>query len=53
MTTLTSTGLSDVVPVLPFARGLVMVEQLAGLSYVAILVSRVVGLTVLGRRDAP
>ena len=53
VTTLTSTGLSDVVPVLPFARGLVMVEQLAGLSYVAILVSRVVGLTVLGRRDAP
>jgi Ion channel len=52
VTTLTSTGLSDVIPVRPFARGLVMVEQLAGLSYVAILVSRVVGLTVLGRRDA-
>jgi hypothetical protein len=51
VTTLTSTGLSDVVPVRPFARGLVMVEQIAGLSYVAILVSRVVGLTVLGRRD--
>ena len=50
MTTLTSTGLSDVIPVRPFARGLVMVEQLAGLAYVAILVSRVVGLTVLGRR---
>ena len=47
------TGLSDVVPVRPFARGVVMVEQIAGLSYVAILVSRVVGLTVLGRRDAP
>jgi len=28
-TTLSSTGLSDVVPVQPFARGLVMIEQLA------------------------
>ena len=46
-TTLTSTGLSDVVPVQPFARGLVMIEQLAGLSYIAMLVSRLVGLTVL------
>jgi len=46
-TTLTSTGLSDVVPVQPFARGLVMIEQLAGLTYVAMLVSRLVALTVL------
>jgi hypothetical protein len=50
-TTLTSTGLSDVIPIKPFARALVMVEQLAGLSYDAMLVSRLVGLTVLsGRR---
>ena len=48
-TTLTSTGLSDVVPVKPFARSLVMVEQVAGLAYVAMLVSRLVALTVLGR----
>ena len=48
-TTLSSTGLGDVVPVKPFARGLVMVEQIAGLTYVAMLVSRLVGLTVLGR----
>jgi ion channel len=46
-TTLTSTGLSDVVPVEPFARALVMIEQLAGLAYVAVLVSRLVALTVL------
>jgi hypothetical protein len=45
-TTLTSTGLGDVIPVKPFARGLVMVEQLAGLAYVAVLVSRLVALTV-------
>ena len=48
-TTLTSTGLSDVVPVKPFARGLNMVEQVAGVTYIAVLVSRLVGLTVLGR----
>jgi ion channel len=46
-TTLTSTGLSDVVPVLPHARSLVMIEQLAGVAYVAMVVSRLVGLTVL------
>ncbi len=45
-TTLTSTGLSDVVPVEPFARSLVMIEQLAGLGYVAMVVSRLVGLTL-------
>ena len=48
-TTLTSTGLSDVTPIRPFARSLVMIEQLAGLAYVAMLVSRVVALTVLRR----
>jgi hypothetical protein len=49
-TTLTSTGLSDVVPVEPFARSTVMIEQLAGLGYVAMIVSRLVGLTI--RRPA-
>jgi hypothetical protein len=49
-TTLTSTGLSDVVPIKPFARAVCMIEQLGGLAYVAVLVSRLVGLTV--RRDA-
>jgi hypothetical protein len=49
-TTLTSTGLSDVVPVEPFARALVMVEELAGLAYVAMLVSRLVALTVMRRQ---
>ena len=48
-TTLTSTGLSDVVPIKPFARSLVMLEQLAGLAYVAMVVSRLVGLTVMRR----
>jgi Ion channel len=50
-TTLSSTGLSDVVPVQPFARGLVMIEQLAGVAYIAMVVSRLVGLTILHRPE--
>ncbi len=50
-TTLSSTGLSDIVPVRGFARSVVMMEQLAGLGYVAMVVSRLVGLLVLGRRE--
>jgi Ion channel len=49
-TTLTSVGLSDIVPVLPHARSLVMVEQVAGVLYIALVVARLVGLTVVGRR---
>ncbi|MBV9821513.1 MAG: two pore domain potassium channel family protein [Actinobacteria bacterium] len=49
-TTLSSTGLSDVVPVLPHARSFVMIEQLAGLTYVAMIVSWMVGLTVARAR---
>ena len=49
-TTLTSTGLSDVVPVLPHARSFVMIEQLAGLMYVALIVARLVGLTIARQR---
>jgi hypothetical protein len=48
-TTLTSTGLSDVTPIRAFARALVMLEQIAGLAYVALVVSRLVGLLVLRR----
>lgn len=46
VTTLTSTGLSDIVPIRPVARAIVMIEQIVGLGYVVMLVSRVVGLTV-------
>src|SRR3954470_14946152 len=48
-TTLSSTGLSDVIPVKNFASALVMIEMLTGLAYVAMLVSRLVGLTVMQR----
>jgi len=49
-TTLSSTGLSDVVPIKPFARSLVMIEQVAGIAYVAMVVSRLVGLMVMHNR---
>ena len=56
-TTLTSTGLSDIVPITAHARSFVMIEQLCGLGYVALFVSRLVGLTVtralLGRDARP
>jgi hypothetical protein len=45
-TNLSSTGLSDVVPIRPFARSVVMLEQVAGVAYIAMVVSRLVGLTV-------
>ncbi|HWJ10124.1 MAG TPA: ion channel [Nocardioides sp.] len=44
-TTLTSVGLSDVYPVVAHARSLVMLEQVAGVFYVALVVARLVGLT--------
>jgi hypothetical protein len=45
-TNLTSVGLSDIAPVLPHARSWVMIEQVAGLMYVALVISRIVGLTL-------
>jgi Ion channel len=50
-TTLSSTGLSDVIPIKPFARSLVMLEQIAGVAYIAFVVSRLVGMLVLNRRE--
>jgi hypothetical protein len=43
-TNLTSVGLSDILPVLPNARSVVMIEQVVGLMYVALVISRVVAL---------
>ncbi len=45
-TTMSSTGLSDVVPIKPLARSVVMIQQIAGMLYLAVAVSRIVGLTV-------
>ena len=46
-------GLSDVVPILPQARALVMLEQFAGVMYIAVVVSRLIGLTILRVKPAP
>lgn len=48
-TTLTSVGLSDVAPALAHARSVVMLEQLAGVMYIALVVARLVGLTITRR----
>ena len=47
---LSSVGLSDVQPVTPMARGLVMVEAFTGVLYIALVVSRLIGL-IVARRD--
>lgn len=41
---LSSTGLSDIVPVTPQARALVMLEMFMGVMYIALVVSRLVAL---------
>lgn len=46
----TGVGLSDVVPIRPHAQSLVMVEQIAGVLYIAMVISRLVALTVLKNR---
>jgi hypothetical protein len=51
--TLTSVGLSDVLPVGAHARSLVMVEMVAGVLYVALVVARLVGLTVARQETRP
>ena len=51
-TNLSSTGLSDIVPITAAARSVVMIEQLCGLGYVALFVSRLVGLTMMRRMNA-
>lgn len=46
-TTLSATGLGDVLPISSPARVLVMLEQFAGVAYIAVVVSRLIGLTIL------
>lgn len=51
-TTLTSVGLSDIYPVLGQARSWVMIEQVAGVLYIAMVVARLVGLSTRARTRA-
>jgi hypothetical protein len=50
---LSSVGLSDILPASPMARALVMLESFAGIMYIALVLSRLINLSALGRRDAP
>lgn len=50
-TNLTATGLGDILPVAPFARVLVMLEQSAGIGYVAVVVSRLIGMTLMQQKE--
>jgi len=52
-TTMTNTGLSDIAPVQPHARSLVMIQEIAGVLYIAIVISRIVGLTLNRTKPAP
>ena len=51
--TLSGVGIGDIIPLSPMARALVMLEAFAGVMYIALVVSRLIGLTLLGRRDGP
>ena len=51
---LSGVGLSDIVPMRAHARALVMLEQFAGVMYIALVVSRLIGLATsraIARRD--
>ena len=48
-TCLSGVGLGDIVPVSPMARALVMVEEFTGVMYIALVVSRLIGLTIRGK----
>lgn len=52
-TNLSATGITDIMPVSSPARVLVMIEQFAGIAYIAVIVSRLIGMTIVrekGRR---
>jgi hypothetical protein len=48
-TTLSATGLGDILPMGSAARVLVMLEEFAGIAYIAVVVSRLIGMTIIRR----
>jgi hypothetical protein len=48
-TTLSGVGLGDIVPVLPMARAFVMIEEFTGVMYLALVVSRLISMSVTKR----
>jgi hypothetical protein len=50
-TSLSGVGLGDIIPTTPMARALVMLEEFTGVMYLALVVSRLIGLAVVARRS--
>ena len=50
-TNLSATGLGDILPVTRPARVLVMLEQFAGVAYIAVVVSRLIGMTIVRQQE--
>lgn len=48
---LSSTGIGDVIPLTPHARSLASLEMLVGVMYIALVVSRLIGLSLLTRTE--
>jgi hypothetical protein len=48
-TTLSGVGIGDIIPLLPMARALVMIEQFTGVMYLALVVSRLIALSATKR----
>lgn len=48
---LSSTGIGDIMPLTPHARALAALEMFTGVMYFALIVSRLVGMTVVKRSD--
>jgi hypothetical protein len=48
---LSSVGLSDITPAMPMARGIVMLESFVGVMYLTLIVARLIGLTVVARKE--
>lgn len=49
-TILSGTGLGDILPMDSAARVLVMLEEFAGIAYIAVVVSRLIGMTIIRHR---
>ena len=47
---LSSVGLSDIYPVKPMGRALVMLESIVGIMYIALVVSRLIGMSTYSRK---
>jgi hypothetical protein len=47
---LSATGLSDIVPITPPSRVWVMLEQFTGVAYVAMVVSQLIGVTIVRQK---